>query len=416
MSPVLRRALIIIAFILVVALFGFIIWYVFFKPGLPIGNTNRPGGITNGLPTPGNGNVNRTNPPGTTQVLPVINTPTSQPSTIANGSTTLVNSINTGPTTGLSVNPDSGNVQFYDKTNGLFYKISPDGSLKTPMTTDAYPDVQNVTWAPNGNQAVLQFPDGSKILYDFATKKQTTLPSELNDFSFSPQSNQIAAKFLDPSNTDNQWLVVSNPDGTQSQTAEHLGDNASKVSVSWSPNNQIIAQYAKSVSGDQQQIIFLGANNENFPSVNVNGRGFTPNWAPDGRKLLYSTYSELTNDNPHLFIMNGSPESLGTGLQDLGLDTSADKCSFSSSGSSIYCAVPYYYNAGSGPQPGLSAGIPDKLYKVDLRTSIVSLVALPVDASNSQRFSMVNLQVAPDESSVFFTDATTGSLQSISLR
>ena len=114
--------------------------------------------------------------------------------------------------------------------------------------------------------------------------------------------------------------------------------------------------------------------------------------------------------------MNGSPESIGTGLQDLGLDTSADKCSFSPSGTSIYCAVPYYYNPGSGPQPGLSSGIPDNIYRVDLRTGTVELVARPVDANNAQRYSIGNIQVATDESSLFFTDTVTGTIQSILLR
>lgn len=416
MNPKLQRALLIAGFILVVAGFFFAIWYIFFRPGLPFGNTNRPGGITNGLPTPTNGNVNRAKPPSTTQVLPTINTPNTEPSRVADGDATLANPVTTEQASDMTVNLDNGNLQYYNRENGLFYKVSPDGSIKTPLTTDAYPDVSNVTWAPNGNQAILAFPDDSKVLYDFTTKRQTTLPSELTDFSFSPQSDQIVAKYLDSRDSDNQWLVVSKPDGTDSQTAEHLGANAGKVTVNWSPNNQIIAAYAKTTDTDQQEIIFLGANNENFASVGVYGRGFTPNWSPDGQKLLYSTYSPLTNDNPHVYLMNGSPELLGTGLQDVGLDTSADKCSFSSSGSAIYCAVPYYYNPGSGPQPELSAGIPDNIYRVDLRTGAVTLVARPVDANKSQRYSIGNIQVATDESSLFFTDTLTGTIQNILLR
>ncbi len=417
MNPTLRRILLIAAFAIVVFGFFALIWYIFFRPGVIVTNTNTPGGITNGLPNAQNGNVNRVRVPQNVNVLPLDNTSTSAtPSLVADGGATLANPVTTGPANGVSVNATNGDLQYYDATTGLFYKISPDGLTKTPLTTDAYPDVRTVNWAPNGTQAILSFPDGSKVLYDFSAKKQTTLPSELNNFSFSPSSDQIAAKYLDPQNKDNQWLVISKPDGTQSQTAEHLGANADQVTVAWSPNNQIVASYRKSVTGDQQQIIFLGTNNENFPSVNVNGRGFTPTWSPDGRKVLYSTYSPLTNDNPHLFMMNGSPESLGTATVDLGLDTSADKCSFASSGAAVYCAVPYYYNPGSGPQPSLSTGIPDNIYKVDLRTGTVTLIARPVDQQKNQRFSATNLQVAADESSLFFTDATTGTVQRVQLR
>lgn len=415
MNPTLRRALFILAFVLVVVGFWFAIWLIFFRPGAPVVTNNGTGGITNGLPNVQNGNV-AVRPPKNVNVLPIDNTSTTEPSQTANGGATLSSSVTSGPASGLAVNTTSGDLQFYDKTSGLFYKVTPDGLVKTPLTTDAYPDVRTVDWAPNGNQAILGFPDGSKVLYDFNTKKQTTLPAELNDFSFSPQSDQIAAKYLDAQNTENQWLVISKPDGSQSQTAEHLGANADKVTVTWSPNNQIVAAYAKSVNDNQQEIIFLGTNNENFPSVNVFGRGFTPTWAPDGRKLLYSTYSPLTDDNPHLYIMNGSPESLGTGVLDLGIDTSADKCTFAASGTAIYCAVPYYYNPGSGPQPSLSAGIPDNIYKVDLRTGTVALIARPVDQQKNQRFSATNLQVAADESALFFTDATTGTVQRVQLR
>lgn len=415
MNPTLRRALIIIAFALIVAGFFLAIWLIFFSPAATVVRNNAPGGVTNGLPNVLNGNVS-VRPPRNVNVLPIDNSATSAPSQVASGGATISNAISSGPASGLAVNSTDGNLQYYDRTNGLFYKVSSDGLIVTPLSSDAYPDVRTVDWAPNGNQAILGFPDGSKVLYNFATKKQTTLPAELEDFSFSPQSDQIAAKYLDARNTDNQWLVVSKPDGTQSQTAEHLGDNANRVTVNWSPNNQIIAAYAKSAGASQQEIIFLGTNNENFPSVNVFGRGFTPSWSPDGRKLLYSTYSPLTDDNPHLYMMNGSPEALGTGATDLGLDTSAEKCSFTASGTAIYCAVPYYYNPGSGPQPSLSAGIPDNIYKIDLRTGTVVLVARPVDQQKSQRFSATNLQVATDESALFFTDATTGTIQRVQLK
>jgi hypothetical protein len=417
MSPTLRRALIITGFSLVALGLFFAIWYVFFRPdGAVIGNTNQSGSITNGLPGVQNSNVNRTRPGQNVNVLPLDNGSSSQPSSVANGGATFVSAVTSGPANGATVNLATGDLQYYDKSTGLFYKVSADGASKNPLTTDAYPDVQSVNWAPNGTQAILAFPDGSKVLYDFTNKKQSTLPSELNNFSFSPQSDQIAAKYLDPQNTDNQWLIISKPDGTQSQTTEHLGSNADKVTVSWSPNNQIVAAYAKSVNAGQQEIIFLGTNNENFQSVNVNGRGYTPVWSPDGRKILYSVYSPLTDDNPHLFMMSGAPESLGSGMVDVGLDTSADKCSFAASGTAIYCAVPYYYNSGSGAQPSLSAGIPDNIYKIDLRTGTVTLVARPVDDQKNQRFSATNLQVAADESSLFFTDAITGTIQQVRLR
>lgn len=416
MNSTLRRAALILGFVGLVIVFGFLIWYIFFRPsGTLVTNNGRVGNI-NGLPLPQNGNVNRARPGQDVNSLPLVNTTAPEPSTIANGGSTYVTPVTTTPASGLTVNPDGGNLQYYDRETGMFYSLNPDGTTKTPLSDAVYKDVQNITWAPNGKQAILGFPDGAKILYDFTNKRQTTMPSELDDFSFAPQSDQIASKYLDNRDPENQWLVVSKPDGTQPQTAEHLGANADKVTVSWSPNNQIIGMYAKGSGTDQTDLVFLGANDENFPSVTVYGRGFIPSWGPDGRSLLYSIYSPLTSDNPHLYLMNGSPDNLGSNNLDLNLDTRADKCTFSSSGYSIYCAVPYYLNAGSGPQPELSADIPDRIYRIDIRSGTTSLIALPVDDKKAMRYSATNLQVTSDESALFFTDATTGTVQRVQLR
>lgn len=416
MNPTLRRALLIAGFAAAIFAFAWIIWVVFFKPPAPT-TTKNANGFVNGLPVPGTGNVNRTQPGNANVVLPNVNVQDTgqEPSTIAKGGTTLVKTLVNTNTGGLTVNGNNG-LQFYDKKTGQFFQISPDGVSQTPLTDAIYKDVQQITWSPDGSKAILQFPDNSKILYDFANKKQTTLPKELNNFSFSPHADQMVSKFLDAVDAQNQWLVITKPDGSQSQTVEQLGQNAAYVTPAWSPNDQIVATYQKVINGTQSQIIFLGPNGENLPSVNVPGLGFTPNWSPDGRRLLYSTYSDNTNGNPHLFIMNGSPDSLGSGQMDLGIDTTADKCAFSPNGYALYCAVPYYLNPGSGPQPELSAGIPDNIYKIDLLSGTSTLIARPVDGNRNQRFSAANIRVDAQENALFFTDATTGAVQRIQLR
>ncbi|MBI2984265.1 MAG: PD40 domain-containing protein [Candidatus Kerfeldbacteria bacterium] len=414
MTPTLRRILLIAAFVLVTLAFFYVIYLVFFKP-TPIVPVNNGVGNVNGLPTVGNGNVNRVGLPNA-NALPIVNAvpPGQQPSNVAEGGLTITDTVVPGASSDLTVGGKG--LRFYDRDRGQFYELSPDGTTKTLLTDDVYRSVSDIDWSPNGQQAILSFPDNSKVLYDFEAKKQTTLPRELNDFFFSPQSDQIVSKFLNPTNADDQWLLVSRPDGSQSETVEHLGENASRVTTAWSPNNQIIATYRRSTTGELSEIIFLGAKGENFRSATIEGKGFTPLWSPDGRRLLYSAYSPNTNDNPHLYIMDGSPDSLGTNLVDLGLDTTADKCAFSQSAYTIYCAVPYYLNAGSGPQPELSAGVPDNIYRVDLLSGSAEIIARPVDRNGNQRFSAANLRLSPREDLLYFVDAATGTIQKIQLR
>ncbi|MBI3572847.1 MAG: PD40 domain-containing protein [Candidatus Kerfeldbacteria bacterium] len=418
MNPHLRQILLIAAFAVLIVAFGYIIYVVFFKPAVPVLLRNNRNEFVNGLPALGNGNVNRLGPTGNTNALPIVNAliPAQSASKIANGGPTFSDTLVGDVTSGLAPSGDHTALQYYDQVTGQFFHLAPDGSSKTLLSDVVYKDVQQITWSPDGNKAILEFPDGSKILYDFGAKKQTTLPKELNNFSFSPSSDQLVSKFLDAANQENQWLVITKPDGSQSQTVEHLGANAGLVIPDWSPNSQVVATYQKAADGAHSEIVFLGANGENFPSLTINGRGFAPNWSPDGQRLLYSAYSSVTDDNPRLFITNGSPSGLGSNTYDLGLTTSADKCTFSLNGSAVYCAVPYYMNPGSGPQPELSAGIPDNMYKIDLNTGAATVIARPVDRNLNQRFSAANLQLTPREDALYFTDAITGTVQKIQLR
>ncbi len=417
MNPKLQRALLIVGFVLVTIGFLAAIFFVFFRSAPLNGNTNQVGGNTNGLPGIGNGNINGA-VIGNTNVLPNINSApiSTAPTLIANGGPTATETVVPASASGVTSVGAEGGLQYYDQISGKFYRLGPDGLSKSELTDAVYRGVDRLTWSPGGDQAILEFPDQSKILYNFTTKKQTTLPKELNDFSFSPAADQIVSKYLDGVDPTNQWLIVSKPDGSNSLSVEHLGANADKVASAWSPNNQVIATYEKTVNTDQSEIIFLGAQGENFPSVNIEGRGFTPKWSPDGRRLLYSAYSEVTDDNPHLFIMSGATSTLGSGRLDLGLDTTADKCVFSGAGSTIYCAVPYYLNPGSGPQPELSAGVPDNIYRIDLTSGQAELIARPVDSQLNQRFSATNLQLTSGDTYLFFTDAATGSVEKVRLR
>ena len=149
-------------------------------------------------------------------------------------------------------------------------------------------------------------------------------------------------------NASDRWLQVANPTGGSARSIEPLGDNAARVQVSWSPTNQVIALYSKSAGLEQEEIVPLGLNNENFETMTVDGRGFNGQWAPGGTSLLFSTYSSTTDYNPTLQLASASGGTIGHDRLDLGLNTWADKCTFSTNASAVYCAVPQYLESGSG--------------------------------------------------------------------
>ena len=84
-------------------------------------------------------------------------------------------------------------MRYYNANDGKFYHLTSDGQIKE-MSEQTFYNVNKVTWANNTDKAVLEYPDSSKIVYDFDKQKQTTLPKHWEEFSFSPDGGQIAAK------------------------------------------------------------------------------------------------------------------------------------------------------------------------------------------------------------------------------
>ena len=215
-------------------------------------------------------------------------------------------------------NPSSngkGDFRYYKATNGKFYKILPDGTVKT-LTDQVFFSAQKVTWAANQDKAVIEYPDSSKIIYDFAAQKQVTLPKHWQDFSFSADGNQVAAKSMGMS-PENRWLVTVNDDGTGSRLIEPLGDNADKVTVSWSPSRQVVAfsQTGEPQGAERREVLFVGLNGENFKSTIVEGMGFQPQWSTTGKKLLYSVYSSRSDYKPELWLVDSYGDSIGNNRQ-----------------------------------------------------------------------------------------------------
>jgi hypothetical protein len=236
-----------------------------------------------------------------------------------------------------------------------------------------------------------------------------TLPSYWQNFSFSADSNQLVAKSLGV-DSENNWLVVSNADGSQAKNLENIGENQATVYPSWSPNNQIVAMYTQGVDFNRQEIYFVGLNNENFKSTVVEGRGLQSQWSTTGDRLLYSVYSSTTNSNPELWIVDAQGDTISQNRQDLSLQTWASKCTFSSN-TEVYCAVPESLPQGAGMFPELADTTKDDLYKIDLTTGTKELVAVPDGTYNISQ-----LMVSSDSSNLYFTDKQTSKLYQIKLK
>ncbi len=331
----------------------------------------------------------------------------SEPDLIASGGITKTELVVQRPTFRPTMDSNN-NLSFLDLRDNKFYRLDEDGNL-VALSDRAFPNTVEVTWAPEGNKAVIKNVNGSKMIYNFDTQSQVTLPNHWDDFSFSPDGNQLTGKSIgtDPSN---RWLITFDDTGSNAKALENLGDNYDKVYTDWSPNNQMVAMWTRGIDFNRQNVFFVGLHGENFKSTIIEGRGFQPKWSKTGERLLYSVYSDNTNMNPNLWVVRAEADSMGQERTNLNLATWAEKCTFLGN-NDIYCAVPENLPAGAGLIPEVANSTADNLYHIDLSTGSKNMIAIPERAVNISQV-MVN----SSQDTLYFTDNTTGQLYSINLR
>lgn len=305
------------------------------------------------------------------------------------------------------------NLQFYSDRDGKFYRLDANGNAQA-LSDQIFFDVDTVNWSPNSNEAIIEYPDGANIYFNFDTEKQVTLPKHWEDFSFSDEGDQLVSKSIGLS-PENRWLVVSNPDGTGARFVEPLGNNANRVEVDWSPNRQIVAtsRTGEQLGADRQEILMVGLNGENFPSITVEGRGLVSEWSPTGDQLLYSVYNARNDFKPELWIVNANPATMGTGRRLLSVDTWADKCAFDSNDARfVYCGVPATLDKGAGFAPEIADFTPDRLFRIDTQTGIQTQI--PLDSGIEHTID--DMFVSEDGKTLYFSDKQQDGLFEVTIR
>ncbi|MFA6255483.1 MAG: hypothetical protein WC675_05710 [Patescibacteria group bacterium] len=415
-----KRILLLIGFFAAVIIFGWLLYALFLKPTVPEvpgpnANINvGPGGLPEAgvnVNIPTNGNVNGALPGGTNVNIgppPSISPTTGAISETATGGLTETKVLTSNPAFQPTLAADGNNAIYYDKTTGLFYKITPDGKA-TPLTDQVFYDVENITWSPNKEKAVLEYPDGANIVYDFATNQQITLPNHWKDFSFSPNNDQLVLKSMG-TDAENRWLAVAKADGSEAEKIELLGDKDATVYSDWSPSGQIIAIYREDKDFDRQNLYFVGLNDENLKTTVTEGRGFVGQWSTAGDRLLYSVYSSTSEYKPTLWIVEAQGDNIGQNRVGLKLETWADKCTFADN-DTVYCAVPQNLTTGAGIFRSDLDTAPCDIYKIDLATGFKSKIAVPNGNHNIEK-----ILVTDDGSYLYFNSKTDGKLYDIRLK
>jgi hypothetical protein len=392
-----KKIALIALFLLVSVGVAFMLYRFFFagapaEPPVTEPPVTTPGG---GLPTAGEGQG-----PGEVPVgpdgLPVSPGAPTAPDAAPAGTTAL---LGTPGTVAAQVSPTGSGLNYYNEADGRFYRIDGNGSA-VQLSDRNFPSVSDVTWAGRGDKAVIEFPDQSKIVYDFNNETQVTLPKHWEDFAFSADSGTIVAKSigLDP---DNRWLVAASSDGSSAKLIEPLGENADKVTVTVSPDTSVVAfsATAEPVGFDSRDLLPISPNGENLKAMRVDGFEFIPQWSPDGQRLVYSTAASSDDFLPAIWVATVDGSTVGERRVKLPVRTWADKCTFAGS-DVMFCAEPRNLPSGAGLQRDIADGTPDRIVRVDLNSGTTRTIS--AEAFN---LTVSSMQVSDDGSSLFVADA-----------
>lgn len=406
-----KKAILTLLFSIIAVLLAYVTYYVFFRPipqtrkqiipkPLPVGTLP----VTDirdildkrGIPTEA--------PAAPTP--PTLPPTLIKPSAVAKGGRTIATPRLYTNARNVEKSPD-GTINFYNSSDGKFYSIDKSGAFH-PLSDEVFPNVQKATWSPQGKSTVLEFPDGSNIYYDFTERRQYSLPTEAIDFSFSTSGAKLGYKFI-TENPEENWLIVSKPTGEGTVAIEHIGSaNPADVLIKWSPDNTKVGFYRSSSEVDTEEILLIGEHQENFKSLQVEGRGFEGLWSPQGTKLLYNIYSPQTGYRPELWTTKARENDLGVNKKNLGIRTWVEKCVFSSDDITVFCAVPLYLPQGTGIYPALSQKTPDSIYKINLQTGFKQQIAIPTNVLGVGLYTAQKLMLSLDEKILHMVDAEGG--------
>src|SRR3989338_5263350 len=222
MSHRLKLFLEVSGFLIIVALAGWGIWALFFRaPGAPIIPGQEVPPEQGGLPPIGQAGERNLAAEGVSLLEPEPPAAVSEPDVVARGGRTQVDALTESRAEFSALFGNGFN--YYNEDDGRFYRLSSSGGEPVLLSDEVFNSVENVTWSPAGNQAVLEFPDGSNIFYDFKTKERATLPRRAQDFSFSGSGEALAYEYIGEG-VDDRWIVVSQPNGEGQELIQSLGD------------------------------------------------------------------------------------------------------------------------------------------------------------------------------------------------
>jgi hypothetical protein len=283
-------------------------------------------------------------------------------------------------------------ISYFNQQGQLFttdLQVSGDQVLlsnKRELTIPLKPNINNIYWAPTGQNFIAEFQSNEKNIwsyYDGTKGAYVDLPNQVQSLDWLGTTGQILFVWQDE--TGKAYLNSGNPDTSGYKVLTDLYEPDNRIAVS--PDGKSVLFYRFSNSGTQNSINFVSPDGKVFKTIVKDGYNYGVSWAPDGNKFLFNK-RDPSSQKYGLWVGD-----LTSGeVKNLNVETILEKTSWSQNGQTVYAAVPTKGTIGQGLTE-------DALYKINVSTTQRQQYDLGVAADVRNIF--------PDqtETNIFFKNA-----------
>ncbi len=398
-----KRALIIAATIIVLLGIGLGL-YLLFKPSakLTVGSGNAFGDTGSGTAVNGStGGSNSVQVNIATTVGPNLVKITSGP--VSAGEVAF--DIPPSSTSSTTFTPGDISVRYIDRESGNVYEYRALNRKLSRISNKTLPGIQEASWLPDGSMAFVRFlapSNGTSHINTFA------LPFDGNGGYFL-QSDLAETIVTGPNSI---FTLATSP--TNSVGASANADGTNIKTLFGSPLTSIVARAAGTsiitVSKAASEIdgYAFALSNGVFTPIIGPLRGLTILPSPSGRIVLFSYTDGSALHMSTLNLTDGS-------VVELPLATLAEKCTWVSDSTALYCAIPSSIS-GNLPDDWYQGTVSftDKIWRIDLNTRLATLIVSPSSIGKTD-IDAVNLATDPNSQILVFRNKKDSSLWAYSL-
>lgn len=228
------------------------------------------------------------------------------------------------------------------------------------------------------------------------------LADEIKDMSLSPDTSKI--------------FYLSNIGGSAVGTILNLNDNKkvqvfNSIFTEWNsfwPTNNIITLTTKPSGSVLGYMYMIDVAKKSFTQVLGNVPGLTTLMSPNGKLVL------VGNNDLSLYVYNTDTKIYNT----VGVKTLPEKCVWSNTSESIYCAVPVAIDGATYPDDWYRGEVSfsDQIWKISLRDGNTTMLADPFLIPGGEDMDGIKLGLSADENYLFFVNKKDSYLWELELK